>query len=264
MLQKGNLENLNIQSLDLRIIQLNSFLNSKDLQVIVLEETDTELQVTLDILENYHQYHTMALLLQKHQVHSRALSIWNRLAIGELADTAFPGLEIIVSYLRKLSEKELVLRYGGWLLRRDSSKGVQIFVNREDNVFETTEVLEYLESFGTKATTEYLEALIQKSKENPVLNTKLAILYLNDILHYASADNIAELDNLFRIDGQNTYVYFLKKRSDPFCKARLKFHDFITSTKKIDFENLDNFLNTHGGLLTFEKASLAISVMCKS
>lgn len=87
----------------------------------------------------------------------KMLDIWIQIASGEVYDPDFGGMDLIVEYLRLLSDKEIVLRYGSWVLNRDSTKGVQIFTGRQDDLFTHEQVLHFLQSFSATARKEYLE-----------------------------------------------------------------------------------------------------------
>jgi hypothetical protein len=101
-------------------------------------------------------------MYQKLNDHVKVLDIWTRISSGELYDPDFSGMDLIVHYLKFLHDKALVLRYGAWIISRDPIKGVQIFIDRDDDLFEPIQVLLFLQSFNSACRIEYLEHLIIK------------------------------------------------------------------------------------------------------
>jgi hypothetical protein len=126
-------------------------------------------------------------------LHSKLLDIWVRLASGELLDPAFEGIPVMVKYLNALHDKELVLKFGSWILRRDPTRGIQIYIHRKDNLFSPKEMLSYLESFGSKCRREYLEYLVfRDASQEREIHTQLAILYLEDLIHLCDVEILQE------------------------------------------------------------------------
>lgn len=51
---------------------------------------------------------------------------------------------------------------------------------------------------------------------------------------------LIELETIFRLQhrGVLSFVDFLRKRSDPFCVARLQFFDFVAMSSQLDYSKL--------------------------
>ncbi len=52
-------------------------------------------------LEKHGRFHAQALLCRYHGDADKALSIWTKIASGQLQDEVFPGIEFIVEFLAK-------------------------------------------------------------------------------------------------------------------------------------------------------------------
>jgi hypothetical protein len=190
---------------------------------------DMELCVPSLIRNGYHYF--ASLLYKKNQKQDETLGIWIKLASGEVEDAEFPGIDSVLTYLHELSDREIVLKYASWILARDASRGVQIFINRKDVIFGVHEILSFLETYGTTAKQKYLEYLIFRDGLGEIaIQTDLAKLYLDEILRLAKNDMINELHSLYQIYDvrrEKKFISFLSNRGDPLCKARLRFFDYV-------------------------------------
>lgn len=138
--------------------------NNPKLRELILGSHLCTLERCKPILLRHEKYYILSLLYRHHQKPEKALDIWTKIASGELVDVEFEGISVIVDYLQKLNDKELIARFGGWVLRNDPARGIQIFIHRQDNLFEFKEVLEIMSGVGDRAKREYLENLIGKRK----------------------------------------------------------------------------------------------------
>lgn len=112
------------------------------------------------MLLEHKKYFVLSLLYKKIDDHIKMLDIWTQIASGEVYDPDFGGIDLIVDHLKSLSDKEIVFRYGSWVLSRDPTKGVQIFIDRCDDLFKYEQILTFLQSFGASARKEFLEHVI--------------------------------------------------------------------------------------------------------
>jgi hypothetical protein len=216
----------------------------------------------------------LSLLFKRLKKHEETLVLWTLIASGELKDPDFEGLSILIDYLKKLCKKDLIFRFGAWVIARDPIRGVQIFLHRKDEIFEFDEILLFLDLFY-KAKTEYLEQIFKGDKTKRVqIGNLLAPLYLEDIFQYSNFSLEKELgknvfflhlDDLYQFKNKrsSSFIDFLRKRKDPFSIARLRFFDFVQAESFfLDRNCVDRIqakLNEYKGFF-LEKAAILISV----
>jgi hypothetical protein len=213
-------------------------------------------------------YHYFAsLLFKQKQLHSKVLDIWVKLVTGELVDSEFPGIQTMVDYLKQLPDKELVLKYAASVLTRDAGRGVQIFIDRKDGIFEMNQVLDFLDSYGNTAKKKYLEyVVIKQNNQNVELQTELAGLYLHEVIRLSKKELLKELDTIYQVydtRSQISFVEFLGKRGDPLCRARLQFYDFVMQYS-VQTQSLYELLTDKHSELYIERVAILIQVSLDS
>jgi hypothetical protein len=159
--------------IDTTLLKLYTLLNQQQnlLQLVTLPNL-CDLNQAEGILTD-HQY-VLSMLYKQRGEYTKTLDIWIKILKGEIISSEFT-LEQIIELLTQLSDKDDVLKYARMVLNRDCVRGVQIFINRTDNVFTQTEVLEFIELWKTSKRV-YLETI-----KNDDYSIDLLELYLNDI-----------------------------------------------------------------------------------
>ncbi|KAI8897077.1 CNH domain-containing protein [Globomyces pollinis-pini] len=249
-----------IEDIDTALVKLYAITESKKLIPFLQKSNNALLEECTTFLMDHSRYYALSLMHKSHNDSAETLDLWIKLASGDLTDPEFLGFSLIIDYLIELSDKELVLRYSNWVLRRDPTKGVKIFTDRKDNLFESEAVLVYLESFGSKPKQTYIEYLVLKQhNKDPQLHTQLAIVYLERIIRFTTEDILQELDQLFIEHGPRkvSYVEFLNARGDPICIAKLQFYHFLYNSKLIKIEEIKKILDNEGDLYYLENLCLA-------
>lgn len=152
---------------------LVAYLKTKSplLLTFAIGKNDCTIQNCIDLLIANQKNYVLSILYMQRSMHAETLEAWIRVVSGEaidqdfdeviachkLSDPNFTGIDLIINYLKSLSDKAIVLRFGAWVLRNDTERGVKIFINRDDSLFNTDEVLTFLESFGDHPKKRFIE-----------------------------------------------------------------------------------------------------------
>lgn len=198
-------------------------------------------------LLNHHRYYGLGLLYKSQQRFKEALEMWTCVASGELKDIDFPGLGTVIDLLVQVQDKALVRKYAELVLRRDAAKGVSIFTTRNDGLFDSTEVIELLESYGTKSLRLYFEHLVLVQKiTDPEFHTRLALLYFNEITRLSNADTLDKPQRAYlnRNTRWPTFETYMREHMTPLVDARLRFIEFVRYSTLAQVELIDNALET--------------------
>ena len=100
--------------------------NHARLKSLLLRDCNCTLDRCEAALKEYKRYYLLSLLCKRLEMHEKTLDLWIKMASGELVDPDFEGIPLVVEYLKTISSKDLIWRYGRWLISRDPVRGVQV------------------------------------------------------------------------------------------------------------------------------------------
>ncbi|KAJ3368766.1 transforming growth factor, beta receptor associated protein 1 [Kappamyces sp. JEL0680] len=242
------------------LLQLYIQANPAKISAFLLGDNCCSLPFCESLLSKCGRHYLLSKLYKKLGQSEKVLELWVELSSGTITDSDFGGMLEIIEYLGNLSEKDTILKFGGWVLRRDPSRGIQIFIDRKDNLFEPAEILAFLETFGSRCRREYIEYLVLRLKAaDPNLHNQLAVLYLEEIIHLSDSVMLQELTELFKRNRSTSFCEFLKKRRDPFCVSRLSFFNFVVESEHVDPGQLQQILSRQQLRYSFEECALLIA-----
>jgi hypothetical protein len=216
------------------------------------------------ILEENKRYFALSLLYKKNSLPKEALAIWRELICAKIIDIDFPGSLFVIDYLIKLNDAHLIWQHADHILRRDPNNGIKVFTDRNDNLFDFNQVLNYVSIFGTKTRKTYLEVYIEDKSKSNIVHMELSILYMEQIILLADKDILDEtaLTHSKSLEYFSFYQ-FLTLQKDPLSQARIMFFNFIVDKCEADMELLVNRLLEYleYGNLYFEQLAIAIKVI---
>ncbi|KAJ3259099.1 transforming growth factor, beta receptor associated protein 1 [Boothiomyces macroporosus] len=236
------------EHIDTALFKLYTIVNMEQLYKLISSENYCDTKEFESFLEKHKKFYALSLIYKKQNQSKNVLDLWIKITLGEYVDPDFKGISEIVDYLKELEDKEVVLKYSNW-----------IFTERKDDLFDKDEVLDYLDTFGSKARRKYLEYLIlEKSIDDIQLNTKLAIIYLEEVFRLSTPTLTEETENLF-LHSENyiSYINFLDQRRDPFCLAKLHFFHF-TKNSKVDSSAILELIQSQQVPFHFEQLAIYI------
>ena len=145
-----------------------------------------------------------------------------------MVDTTFPGISIIIDLLCTINDKDLILKYGLWVLRHDPARGISIFISRKDGLFDHQEILNHVKIAGRKAQKLMMEHLVETQQANDTVFYDLALLYLAEISSLASSCTLKIVAS-----ESMTAWHVLKNAKDPLSRQRTIFYQYL-SAQQID------------------------------
>jgi hypothetical protein len=151
-----------ISAIDTGLVKLYATIGDINKLEQIIEFSQYDNLTCESFLQDHGFLYALSLLLKQQDKPSRVLELWQRIASGEVFDTKFGGMPIIIEYLKKLKDKQLIKKQASWVLSRDAFRGIKIFIERDDDLFSPDEVLEFLEAFGVQCRIEYLEHLAEQ------------------------------------------------------------------------------------------------------
>nr|CAG8434698.1 7037_t:CDS:10 [Entrophospora candida] len=230
-----------LQAVDNALVRLFIENNSDKLLNSLLEGPNyCDLGLSEQILINKKKSYSLLLLYQKNNEFQKALELWHSLLSEKNPKIDYAtGLEKMVDLLGKLDDKDLVMKYASWIMKKDEILGAKI-----------------AGCIGLKM---YLEYLVTKRKSKEESHhTELVLLYIDEINKSIKTDEgkiINEFSQQSK-DTTKTFLSFLLSQpiEDLISQERAKLIAFLQTSTQY---NLDKILNK---LLEVEilKAELAI------
>ncbi|KAI8808400.1 CNH domain-containing protein [Cladochytrium replicatum] len=228
--------------IDSALLQIYADSDQKAMYTILTGDNSCDLEICETVLSERKKYYALSLLYKGHSQSENVLEIWMKIASGELEDPDFPGDSIFAHYLREIRDKSVVLKYADWVLQKDPTVGVQIFMDGSNkDIFDPDEVLDYLENRNQSALLIYLEYLIKETEYNDERrHNQLLMAYLDDVLRICTSRILEDAENEFRVlrlEQRQTFVGFLQQKSkqgDPGAAARSKLIGFLHNTTFYD------------------------------
>ncbi|KAH6601017.1 hypothetical protein BASA50_001912 [Batrachochytrium salamandrivorans] len=259
-LRKSKISRINLRNdIDSTLLKLYAEDSTMSMYDILAGPNDCVVSECDEYLASRHRFFAQSLLYKGHGMYEQCLELWIRMASGDIVDVDFVGMSLIVDLLIELNDSDLILKFALWVLRRDPVRGVKIFTDRTDGLFESQQVLEVLESFGSRALLTYIEYLVMRQgNKDPALHTRLGMLYIDAIEHMATNDNITAQAQGFlnRKSKKQTFVEFMRDIPDPFAVARLVFVDFVEQSEFANISALQHRLDQLLPLMFLERATL--------
>lgn len=140
--------------------------------------------VVMERLEDTGRYKELIDFLYGKKMHRQALELLQR--FGQEDDGELSGPERTVGYLQNLppTQIDLILEFGEWPIRADSTLGMEIFTAETENAetLPRSQVLAFLQGIDPKLAVQYLEHVIQEWNDlSPDLHQRLLLLYLDQL-----------------------------------------------------------------------------------
>eukprot|EP00794_Sanderia_malayensis_P017009 gene17009-18722_t len=153
--------------IDTALLKLYAECNHNRLIHIVSKDNSCYYEDSLLCLRQYKRFHALALFHCNRNEQDKAMEIWKRLADGQDLDLSFLGFDFLVEFLSSSVENhDLVWNYATWLLGKEESAGVKVFIDRpwkaitnDGSKLHPESVVEYLSKFPI-ALRIYLEHLV--------------------------------------------------------------------------------------------------------
>ncbi|KAK3830887.1 MAG: vacuolar sorting protein 39 domain 2-domain-containing protein [Linnemannia elongata] len=210
------------------------------------------------------KHYALSIWYKSHKKQGSALAIWKRLIQGELEDSSSAvSLQDMATLLLSLQDVALIEEYGWWIVGRDETIGLKIFMPGDSKRAALFDPDRVLESFKIKVSQEgimaYLEYLItQRKSEVPEHHTMLSQLYVDNIVRVVansqSSTKHQELTNVFKEQQSrklmtsgdvkslesagimDTFLSYLQSNSkvDPISSYRAKLSQLLQSTPVLD------------------------------
>ena len=171
----------------------------KELNAFIRKPNAVKAMDVTDMLQRLQRFDILAIIHSKSNPRE-ALEIWRRMGTGEYKISGKVSvIEESVSCLSEIEDEELVWTFASWIMRKDHAQGIKIFCNRNSSdhlKIQPTRVLDFIKSFEgdsgdsaidwpAYARKDYLEFIIETNgSQDPQLNTRLAILYMDMVLAY--------------------------------------------------------------------------------
>ncbi|KAJ1559696.1 transforming growth factor, beta receptor associated protein 1, partial [Nowakowskiella sp. JEL0078] len=199
--------------IDTTLIKIYADADLKSLNEILKTDNSCNLNQCEAILLERKRYYALSLLYKRHGLSRKVLEIWVRILSNEFEDTDFGGLPELVNLLNQLTDKDLMLEYTNWVLKKDPLVGANIFTQKNSVSFDPDEVLNHLEPFGTATVGIYLEFLVKVKKTmDESKHTRLASVYIDNVLKVCDNDKLSILEGEFvvaRHIRRQTFVGFI-------------------------------------------------------
>ena len=186
---RKNNSNLSFE-IDTALAKIYIDLNHPSLFEFLSSKNNAYVEETLSWLQQYKQFHCMALYFFYLKQPQNAMDIWHNLLNNELQDDKYPGISYIVDYLSRIDNTDLIWNNINWLMAKDETIAVKVFLNRD--IFNHVRVYEFLHKYSL-ALKVYLEYLvIEKKIEEELFHTHLANIYTDYVLKLLKDSNQIE------------------------------------------------------------------------
>lgn len=231
------------------------------------------------------KHYALSIWYKSHKKQGAALAIWKSLIQGELEDSSSNvNLQDMATLLLSLQDVALIEEYGWWIVGRDESIGLKIFMPGDSKRAALFDPDRVLESCMIKVSQEgimtYLEYLVtQRKSEVPEHHTMLSQLYVDNIVRAVansqSSTKHQELINVFKEQQgrklmtsgdiksleaagiMDTFLSYLQSNSkvDPISSYRAKLSQLLQTTPVLDDDEVLTKVKTMP-ILRFEVALL--------
>ncbi|KAF9122399.1 transforming growth factor, beta receptor associated protein 1 [Mortierella sp. GBA39] len=214
------------------------------------------------------KHYALSIWYKSHKKQGAALEIWKSLIQGELEDSSSTvSLQDMATLLLSLQDVAVIEEYGWWIVGRDETIGLKIFMPGDSKRAALFDPDRVLERFRSKVSQEgimtYLEYLVtQRKSEVPKHRTMLSQLYVDNIVRAAansqSSTKHQELINEFKEQQSrklmasgdikslesagimDTFLSYLQSNSkvDPISSYRAKLSQLLQSTPVLDADEI--------------------------
>ncbi|KAI8342937.1 CNH domain-containing protein [Chlamydoabsidia padenii] len=177
--------------------------NSKMIYRILKEPNDCDIGECKKALLEAKRYYALSIFYASKNNLKESLDLWIQIYKGKLPDNDFnEGLDKMKDILLDNNELPLhvMMDYTWWLTEQNPTDGVQVLINSPRAAdMDPRLILEKLTSFGTEATTRYLEYLVvTRQSQIPEFHTQLACTYVKDIQDRIKQSTTDELSMLVK------------------------------------------------------------------
>ncbi|KAH8815843.1 hypothetical protein F5884DRAFT_696562 [Xylogone sp. PMI_703] len=149
----------------------------------------------VSLLESHHRLYVLSRLYQSRRMAEEVLETWRRILEGAVDNGGefVDGEQQLRDYLSKISNPQLVQRYGVWLAARNPKLGVQVFAEDRGRVkFGPTQVVEILREGAPSAVKDYLEHLVFGKNRTEYVNELIAY-YLDIVINKLENSEVARI-----------------------------------------------------------------------
>ena len=175
----------------------------KEIQELLLDSTHQnalDLAQAEPLLTQHSLYGALAIVYEIQKKNLKALNIYERIGTGDLEEVSCDALEKSILLLLKTSDETLLYKYSTWILKRSSSRGLELLSSFKPSLDSDT-VIKHLKRINPSLAQRYLEGVVsdtskreeitsssslkKREKQNIQGNshhTKLALEYLQDVI----------------------------------------------------------------------------------
>ncbi|KAK5966093.1 hypothetical protein GCK32_013567, partial [Trichostrongylus colubriformis] len=183
------------------------------------------------ILLNENRLPSLFILYESRKKHEMALELLHKQFLEPDADPFFHDLERTVGYLQTLGNThlELIFKYARWVLDKDVSSGLEIFIGEESDVARNLDrqaVLAFLRSHCVAAVIPYLEHIIYKWDEiRPKFHDTLVEHYIINLklLQQDYENTYPDDENIGRAGDEDGELGQMRRRLIKFLRFSLHF-----------------------------------------
>ncbi|KAJ3021163.1 transforming growth factor, beta receptor associated protein 1 [Thoreauomyces humboldtii] len=225
-------EDVRRERIDMCLLRIYLTMDSSVLHAFLLEDHAFELEPAKELLVEAERYFALNVLLQSCGRLADVVEIYRRLAIGEVTDPDYPGVDSVIELLRHLDDATLVLEATTWLLNIDLPLTVEFLIDRIDNLYSKEEVATQLRNHSKAAYIMFLERMAKDlDAKNAAYHTELAILYIDRVGELGDDDAFHKTEELYHnTEPRPTFETYLSRNDDPLSSARVALLAFIHSS----------------------------------
>ncbi|GAA6016850.1 hypothetical protein JCM11491_001827 [Sporobolomyces phaffii] len=158
----------------------------EDIKVLLASRNDCVLSRVEQPLLDAGLYDLVAELALKAGRTGRVLEIWTKLVEGEYPPSNRDATEPsttrrVFDLVWKSKERDVVEKYGLWLLKHDKALGLKLFTDPKQTLtFDTRQLFDKMRSVDSEAADQYLEGAVlsQEKETDPALHVELVKRYL--------------------------------------------------------------------------------------
>lgn len=239
------------------------------------------------LLEGAKKYFALSRLYQSRRMVAEVCHTWQKMISGEWNDPEFSGGDhMMMEYLLRCRDENVVLEYGLWLMKQNAEYGVRVFVDEKRKMtgINDLRLRNEIRKIGGEAWRLYLENVVYIQKKIESVN-ELVLLYTNDVIEVVESNEEARQEIIQSYEEYRAlqppkvaYTLFLEDRksqskSQEAINMRLKFLNILQSDSDYDLEEVHRRIKPHEDFLITEMVILngklshhhsALHILCHS
>ncbi|GJJ14976.1 hypothetical protein Clacol_009246 [Clathrus columnatus] len=253
--------------------ELYALVDSAEEDIVLSEVEDTFIRTG--------QYNALLKLCQKRGDHDKVLEIWSKVADGQWTEEDIQDpLGKMINLLSEVKERELIQKWGLWLVQRVPEAGLKLLMDMEgkrSSKADDIALLSQLEAINTEAGQRFLEHLVLTRNNNDTnLHSRLANLYVDRLLSGLENEEVLDFfrDSEISLPSARLgFEYSIQNANIPFLnhlativdlpsnileqiRSRCRTALFLQGSTRYDLEQIRDKLKPREDILAFEVAIL--------